>query len=245
MMFRLALILMLLSTPAFAQESDLAVDVAQREIDITAGFTGAELVVYGTRMNSGDVALVVRGPAERMVVRKAQPVSGLWIGQQSVEFRRVPLYYDYALSRPERMVAEPAVLNQYGIGLNALQFEADGAETPEQAREFEDAMVRNKQAKDQYPLDPKSIQFNGANLFRASFYLPTTVPKGDYTVQAYLLRDGAVVATRETSFKVAQAGMGAKIARYADRNSFQYSIVCLMIALVAGGTAHILARRKY
>ncbi len=242
--FIVVLMMLLAPTNVQAQDAeDFAINIAERQVDITTGFTGSNFVVFGTRPAETDIALVVRGPAERMVVRKSKQLMGLWIGQSSLEFRRVPLYYDYALSRPQRSIAPKAVLAEYGIGLDAMQFEADDPPSKGEALEFEDALIRNKQARRQFPLEPKGIEFTGAHLFKANFYMPTTVPTGDYRVQAFLLKQGQVIRSREVSFRVAQAGMSADIVRFAKYESFLYALVCLFIAISAGGAAHILSRR--
>ena len=79
----------------------LSVDLAHNAIVITTGFDGDELIVYGASKVPGHVAVVVSGPEKTMVVRHKQQVLGAWINTDSLEFRRVPSFYSYALSGPE------------------------------------------------------------------------------------------------------------------------------------------------
>src|SRR5690606_21979933 len=83
----------------------LTVDLAQKRIDITTGFHGADLAIYGVKKAPGEIAVVIRGPSQSMVVRGKSRVLGVWMNSRSLEFTNVPVYYDLALSVPEDRIA--------------------------------------------------------------------------------------------------------------------------------------------
>src|SRR5690606_4975942 len=104
-----------------ASAAPLEIDLASDHVDITTGFTGADVVVYGLKERpGGEVAITISGPERTMVVRRKAEVMGAYINRQSVEFRRVPSYYDYALTAPSPDLAEEALLDANVIGLRAL-----------------------------------------------------------------------------------------------------------------------------
>jgi hypothetical protein len=67
----------LLAAPSWAQE--LIADISERRIDITTGFSGAEVLVFGAIEGEGDVVVVARGPSQNMVLRRKERQFGIWI----------------------------------------------------------------------------------------------------------------------------------------------------------------------
>src|SRR6185436_18575433 len=81
------LVLALLSPLALGQaEPRLVPDVSQRNIEIRYSFSGAELLLFGAILYPGgrkpeatpDIAVVLKGPLERIVLREKQKVAGIW-----------------------------------------------------------------------------------------------------------------------------------------------------------------------
>lgn len=235
MRFLLCILLLLFAGSAQAQTRELVVDLAEDHVDITTGFNGARLVIFGVREQDGEIAVVIRGPERDMVVRRKDNVMGAWLNSRSMRFRRVPLYYDYAGSRPEGQLAAADVLKRNGIGLDALRFDPDTErEKPEYIQNFQEALVRDKQAHGLYPLKEKEVHFLSNKLFRATFYLPPNVPTGEYQVQSFLIKDGEIKEKRTTKLRVAQVGFGARVFKFAHTRSLSYGILCVLIAAMAG-----------
>ncbi|GJL85343.1 MAG: membrane protein [Micavibrio sp.] len=229
---------------AHAQDRSLTIDLAEDRVDITAGFTGARLALFGVKKGPGQVVVVIRGPEKTMVVRRKESALGIWFNKRGVKFRKVPVYYDYALSVPESELAEPETLKKNGIGLNALKFEPDTwRDKPEYAQSFQEALIRNKQAEGLFPLKPRRITFLDDNFFRASFYVPSNVPTGQYQVQSFLIRDGAIVDVQTTALNVGQVGLEAKIYKFAYEQSLAYGLLCVLIAVMAGWLANAIRIR--
>ena len=53
-----------------AKARALVTDLSSKEIGITADFSGTELLLFGAVEGKGDIAVVVRGPKRREVVRR-------------------------------------------------------------------------------------------------------------------------------------------------------------------------------
>jgi len=223
---------------AEAEPAPLSVDLAQDHVDITAGFTGASLTLFGVKEGQGDIAIVIRGPAKNMLVRRKEQILGIWMNGRSVKFKDVPAYYDYALSRPEEKLADEATLKENGIGLNALRFEGE----KKRARSYQEALIRNKQAQGLFPLQAKRIKFISDKFFRASFYLPSNVPTGAYQIHTYLIDQGQISEKTTTNLRVMQAGMEARIYKFAHSQSLAYGFLCVLIAVLAGWTVNAVRR---
>ena len=65
----------------------LVPDVSQEHIEIRYSFSGAELLLFGAILYPGgqtparppDIAVVLKGPLERIVLREKQRVAGVWM----------------------------------------------------------------------------------------------------------------------------------------------------------------------
>ncbi len=248
LLFRVLTIFMfcaLLPGAAAAQSSPaLNMDLAERGVDITTGFDGARIVVYGTKRGDGDIAMTIRGPEESVVVRRKSRVLGVWMNSQSLRFNDIPGFYDLALSRPSGEIAPLSMLRRHNIGLDALDFETDEHENAEKIDTFREALVRTRQIKGVFPLEPRAVQFVDNDFFKVTFDLPANVPAGIYRIDTFLLRDGVVTDTRYAELKVAQNGFSAEIFLFAHNQSLAYSVIAVLMALFFGWGAHSLLRRE-
>jgi len=237
--------LFLLMPVAVAQPPGmLNISLAEKSIDITTGFDGARIILYGTRKAAGDIAVIIRGPDQNMVVRRKARLLGIWMNSKSVTFKDVPGYYDLALSRPARDIAPFNMLHRYNIGLDALDFETDDSEDPELVSAFREALIRNQQGKGLFPMEAQPINFIEENFFKISFDLTSNVPAGSYKIDAFLIRDEAVIDVKTVELKVAQNGFSAGIFLFAHNQSLAYSVILVLMAVFFGWGAYALLRRE-
>lgn len=222
----------------------LNIELSADHIDITTGFNGATLTLFGVRREPGDIVLVIRGPETALTVRRKDKVGSVWMNRESVTFNDVPVYYDLASSRPVARIAPPASLQTYKIGLDGMAFRYVGDEDDAIVDRFREALIRGWQARGLFPLDAHPIDFIDNNFFRVDFYLPPDVQTGIYTVDSYLFREGAVVSHRQASLRVAQVGFSARLYDFAHRQSVLYGLVAISLALAAGWGAHRFLRRE-
>src|SRR5262249_42011255 len=137
-----AVLFALFAAPAAAQ-SPLVADISSREIAISTGFAGADLLLFGAVEGRGDIVVVVRGPRRSTTVREKNRVAGVWVNTESREFVNMPSYYRVAATRPIDSFAPRALLERYEIGEEHLQFTlAPGAST-EDVDLFRQGFLRN------------------------------------------------------------------------------------------------------
>jgi len=229
-----------------ARAEPLNVDVADDYVEITSGFTGTDLVVFGNKGQSGDVVVVLEGPERDSVVRRKERTFGAWINRASLRFENTPLYYDYALSADsETDFLSETIRKDRRLGLSSLMF------TPEKKRYdakttklFQEALIRNQQKNSLYPLKPQKVSFLGDDLFRADFHLPANVPSGEYKVRALLVHDGQIVYEQVEGFQVGLTGFSAGIYKFAMDYSFLYGLLCVGIACIAGWLSNTFVQRN-
>ncbi len=221
----------------------LIADLSSKQVQISTGFTGAQLLLFGSTDGAGDVVVVVRGPMRSEVVRRKERVGGIWINGHSVEFDDVPAYYHVASSRPLDAFASPETLRQYRIGVSNLALTALSFSSPTVVREFRQALIRLKRRDNLYADAPGGVKVKDGRLFRTEITFPATVPTGIYSAEVYLFRKGDPVGRSLTSITVRKIGLEAAIFEFAHQHSAIYGIVAVIIALLAGWTAGVIFRK--
>lgn len=226
--------------PAAAQ---LVADLSSHLVAITTGFTGANLLLFGATQGKGDVVVVIRGPAQTVVVRRKGRVAGVWVNEAQMTFREVPSYYLVAASQPLGAIVPEGAGARHQIGLDHLRMVAEEGADPAVVREFREALIRNMQQVKLYSKQPASIAFLGNRLFRVDVHFPTNAQVGTYTVSVFLFREGEVVGAEITPLVVSKVGFEARVFDFANRHSLAYGVLAIVLAVVAGWSASIVFRK--
>lgn len=242
-------VLLALAAAAPASAAQFIVDVSERTVAITAGFTGADLVVFGTTAEAHGTApgklgviVVIRGPGQPTVVRRKERNLGIWANRERVAFPEAPAFVWIAASGnlTDRPMAE--VLGDYDIGSDFLTpTAANGAE---RIPEFQAALVRRKQAAGLYSEEFGRVEFLGEHLFRTRISFPANVPVGSYRIEVFEIRDHRVVNATASALHVRKAGLEAAVFRFAHDFPILHGFVAIFLALVAGWFAGAVARRS-
>lgn len=246
MMKRLLLMIavFVLAAPQVQAQSDtIAVDLAVDHVDISTGFNGSYLSLFGVQNEEGDVAVTIKGPRRTMVVRRKENIFGIWMNRTGVRFENVPIYYDYALSKPEGEIAPREVLAEHMIGTDTLRFPPADKVKVDEVPLFQDALIRNKQEQALFPKEPQPLTYVDDGFFRTTFYLPSNVPTGMYTLETFLIKNGKVKSMRTTEVTVAQVGRSAAINSFAHSWSFTYGFLCVVFAMGIGWLSNVIRRR--
>lgn len=242
---RLLLLMAALLVPAGAARAQaLIADLSDHLIAINTGFTGTQVVLFGSTDGPGDVAVVVQGPEGEVRVRKQDRIAGIWMNADSVLFRRVPSFYDVATSRPLEELVSPAVLARHEVGLDHLRVVLADYAGPEKEQEFRAALIRSKQRQGLYGTATGEVAFLGQRLFRTTILFPANVPTGLYTVSVFLIRNGDVVSAQTTPLAVSKVGFSADLFDFAQRRAVLYALASLALAVGAGWLGSALFRRS-
>lgn len=228
-----------------ARAQSLHMELAANHVDITTGFNGTSVVVFGTTDGQGDVIVKLKGPERTMVVRRKGRALGTWVNRDNIEFRRVPSYYDYTSSLGKAALAGyPELLREEEIGVDNLGFyPEDEDEDAQTIAVFRDSLIRKMQGKGFFPVGSKALSFLNPGFFKASFDLPPGVPTGIYTVEALQIEDGKAVARQSRTLRVGQVGFNARVYLFAGNHSFFYGVFAIMMALISGWSAFTFLRR--
>ena len=138
-MTRLLLLLLSLLAPvgAAAQEPPLVASLSDREIEVSTGFTGADLLVFGATdapigPGGDEILVVVRGPTRPVVVRrKVRALGVVWVNGPAARFSDVPGFYAIAGTRPAWQLLPEQERQGNGLGLDALPLVSTGSRNPQ------------------------------------------------------------------------------------------------------------------
>ncbi|MFD1949216.1 TIGR02186 family protein [Sphingomonas arantia] len=229
----------------------LVPDVSQRRIDIVYSFTGAELLLFGAILYPGgrvptrdaDIAIVIKGPAEPIVLREKQKVAGMWINADSARFRSVPSFYAVAASRPLSQLVDGRTAAIYEFGVDNIQLSPASGKVPAEQRRLERGLVDLKRRQGLYVEEKTRVRITEGVLYRARIQLPARVPVGVYTAETFLLVDGRVVAGATREIAIEKTGFERYVAAAAADRGFLYGLFAVVVSLVLGWAGAVLFRR--
>ncbi|MBT6286790.1 MAG: TIGR02186 family protein [Rhodospirillaceae bacterium] len=232
-----------LGVPAPASSQSIVTDLSTREVAISTGFTGAELLLFGATEGFGDIVVTVVGPKRDEIIRRKERVAGIWVNGTSVTFENAPAYYRTAASKPLSEIAAPEVLEKLQIGSSRIDLSTRSSRGAETILEFRDAFIRSKKRQALYSEDISDIKITRGRLFRSTIPFPVNVPIGTYEVTVHLFKHGRLVSSEKTPLTVQKVGLEAKIYDFAHDHAAWYGLIAIAIALVAGWLAGVIFRR--
>lgn len=225
----------------------LTVDLSAPVVQITAGFSGTELLLFGVAPSSGNVIVVVRGPQETIKVRKKSNIAGIWVNKDQMTFENVPAFYAMASNRPITEFLPDSIADIQQIGLDFIDLTAENGSrslNPETNTSFQQALLRNKINQGLYQDQLNSLIFLGNRLFRTKLKFPANVAVGTYGIDVHLIYKGELVSSETTLLSVRKFGMEASIFDFAHRHAEVYGIISILMACFAGWAANSVFRRS-
>lgn len=247
----LALILLCLAMPIRVAAQDLISGLSQDQVEINSGYAGTSIVVFGAiegadnaSSTSKDIVVVVRGPETTMTVRQKAWVAGIWVNHNQATLDGMPtFYYLTSTPRPLAEIAPQQTLVRYQLGLKNITPHGGSAKNPAQLEAFRMAAI-GERAKSGLYAQAEDVEFLSYSLFRARIPIPATAPRGEYTVEAYLFRDGTVASAQSTPLFVDQKGLERQLYRFALADPFVYGLATVAMALLLGWLSSLFIRQQ-
>ena len=236
-----------------ADKPVLVPDISARQIQIRYSFTGAQLLLFGAVVYPGgrvpdrrvDIAVVLRGPVEPILVREKQKVAGIWMNADLSRFRSAPSFYAVASSRPIRALIDERTASIYELGLQNLQLSPGGGALPEKDRRFEAGLIDLRRREGLYAEHPRGVEITDGVLYRATISIPSQVPVGTYTAETFLIDRGKVIAAATRDIEIDKSGFERFVALAARRHNFLYGLAAMLISLALGWAAAAVFRRRF
>ncbi|MGN6148596.1 MAG: TIGR02186 family protein [Rhizomicrobium sp.] len=254
-MRRAALLALLLALqPCAAGADDLVSGLSQDQIQITSNYTGSDLVVFGaieqtpdadedSEPSRRDVVVVVRGPAATMDVRRKDRIAGIWINNREVTLTGMPAYYYVASTQPLAKIAPPYMLARYQIGFDNVKPQSTSTHKTLRAEEFRQAVVRERARAHLFTEAPTGVEFLSYSLFRVHVPVPAGAPRGQYTAEVYLFRNGVVMSAQSTPLFVDQIGLERNLFNFAHNEPLAYGFAAVLMAVLLGYISSLIFRQ--
>lgn len=243
------------SATAFAQQVEaesIEIGLSTDRIAITAGFTGADLTIFGALDNADplvvrqgryDIVVVLQGPAASTVVRRKERIFGMWINRHSETFESVPISYSLATTRAIQDIADSESFSRLSLGIDNIFLKPLEPSGAEQVAEFSDALRNRKQKTGLYSERVGGVQFLSQTLFRATLSLPPNVPIGTHRARAFLFKNGVFLKETSAPLSILKSGFEDAIYRAAHGYSFFYGIGAVLLAMLTGWLGRIVFRK--
>jgi uncharacterized protein (TIGR02186 family) len=228
-----------------ASKPVLVPDVSARQIEIRYSFTGAQLLLFGAILYPGgrvpaaqaDVAIVVKGPVQPIVVREKHKIAGIWMNADSHRFRSAPSFYAIASSKPVEKLIGDRTAAIYELGLDSLQLSPGGGALPDKERRFEAGLLDLRKRQGLYRENPRGVEISQGVLYRARIDIPSQVPVGTYTAETFLIDNHRVVAAATREIEIGKSGFERYVALAARRHAFVYGLAAMLMSLGLGYAA--------
>ena len=235
-----------------AEKPVLVPDISARRVDIRYTFTGAQLLLFGAIIYPGgrppsdtaDIAVVLRGPVQPILVREKQKIAGIWMNADSNRFRSAPSFYSVASSRPITELVDGRTAAIYELGLDNLQLSPGGGALPEKERRFEAGLLDLRRRQGLFAENPRGVEISDRVLYRATITIPSQVPVGTYTAETFLIDHGKVLAAATRDIEIDKSGFELFIAQAARRYAFLYGLAAVLLSLLLGWAAAWAFRRR-
>jgi Putative transmembrane protein (Alph_Pro_TM) len=219
-------------SPAVGAPADIRVE--PKEIQVGMFYRGTKVHVEGTAPADGKVALVCAGHESDVELKKKGKVGGvLWMNVGDISFQRVPSLFlvssewHAARSGGSAPAATPAV-GYESVEARVLPADADG-ETRELFREF----IRMKEREQLYSSGNGPTRSSPSRV-SADFWLPASVPPGEYEVRMLGERGSAAEVLGTQKFVVKRVGVAALITSMARQHGLVYGVLSVVFAIAMG-----------
>jgi uncharacterized protein (TIGR02186 family) len=231
----------------------LVPDISARQVQISYRFAGAQLLLFGAiaypdgraPSQPADIAVVLRGPVQPILVREKQKIAGIWMNADSSRFRSAPSFYAVASSRPIHDLVDDRTASIYELGIHNLQLSPGGGSLPEKEQHFEAGLLDLRSRAGLYSENPHGVEINDGILYRAVMTIPSQVPVGTYTAETFLIDRGRVIAAATRDIEIDKSGFERDVWLASRRHRLAYGLASVAMSLGLGWAAAIAFRRRF
>lgn len=226
-----------------ATGNELVTQLGTHHVEITARFTGQDVLIFGAVSHPGDVIIKVTSPEQTVDISRKAQYGPFWLTSGKFTVPGTPGLLYVLSTRPVPDILGKAEQARYGLDLtDALQgVQPDDAGTD--MGDWRSAFIALKKKGHYYLQDGHAVKMLGDRLFSASMALPAKLPLGSYHLEIYLVRAGKVVAEQTRKFDVREVHAERWVSDTAYGHSWLFGIAFTLFAMILGLVLGIVLRR--
>jgi len=225
----------LLANAALVRAADVQFAVDRDSIGMNLFYSGTSIAVEGTVPEAAHVVVRFIGKIGEMTMKqKGRAMGLLWMNMNTLHFSNMPAVCLVGTSAP---LAE---LGQAGEKLGLAGVAESVVIEPASAdrRMLLPELLKLKKSEGLYREDDGAVQLSpakdGSQAFSAKVTVPSRLFPGDYSVEVFAVKDGAVVAQGVKPVTASLVGVPAFIANLAFNHGTWYGVLASIIAILAG-----------
>lgn len=247
----LFILMLVLAMGQTGHAQDLVFSTSNRTVWIHSNFTGETITLFGNiepdlagqaPVGHYDIVVVIRGPVGDRVVRRKARQFGIMLNADYALFDQLPSYYRVLSSRPLETILTREAIAEMGFTVEA-QVSAALETTTGNVPMFESELIRLMEKASLFGTAERGVSFLSPTFFTARAALPSNVSSGLFLAQAFVVRDGEVVARNAQQFIVQKTGFERFLGDASRNQPLLYGLACVLLALVTGWFGGVLFRR--
>lgn len=232
-------------------EEKIVSDSTVDEVAITATFSGKEIFVFGAIARNRllreddpapDIAIVIEGPPNAVVVRRKARIAGMWVNQDAFRIGEAPSFYAVASTRPLDEILNPIEDATRQVSLDKSVRVVGAPISVADPESFRRAAIRLRRDQGLYIEKPGGVELKDP-LYSTRLRLPASIIEGEYTVRVLLLRGGRVLDEEKIALPVRKTGLERLVGSAARETPFLYGLATLIMAAMAGWLGSEIFRR--
>ncbi len=239
---RLLLLLLLLVTPALAQDEEVVLGLSQDEVSIGTDFDGSNILIFGaikreTPIPDGppiEVLITVSGPFVPITVRRKERRFGIWVNTEAVEVDSAPSFYAIATSAPWSETISDIEDLRHRVSIPRAIRSVGAPMTVQDSQSYTEAVVRIRTDEGLYQLAEEAVNVSQQTLFDTAVAMPANLTEGTYRARILLTRAGVVISQRESVIEVRKVGLERWLFNLSRQQPLAYGLMSVAFAVAAG-----------
>ena len=235
---------LLLWLPAVAlADGRLITELATERVDITASFTGKEILIFGAISRPGQVIIKLVSPHQAVSMSRKTRIGPVWVSEDKRDLTGAPGLFYLLSSAPIDRLLSGTLRDRYRLRLQDAAKEIHFAPAPRDLEEWRTAFLRLKKDEGYYQENDHAVALRGDRLFHASLDLPPKLPLGHYRLEIYLVNDGKVLANDTHMIEVRKVRLEHWVSDIAHLRPWLFGTgFTVMVMLLGFGLGMILRR---
>ncbi len=231
------------NSPVAARGDDpTTLQLTPQTIEMGAFYNGAPIRMEGTIPKGSQVIVIIRGATKDEVFNKKGRVGPIWINVDKVHVTGTPSLFLRFSSEDMHTFLDRKTIDAYELDelsvTERMRIRTSHGEPSAEYRELiQNSYLELKKKDGTYRRVANRVhmaEVNGVTHYMLLFNWPKTAPPGSYQVELYACRDRAIVGRSGTVLRLVEVGFPAFIANLAHQHPWEYGVVAVVVAVLAG-----------